>query len=380
MPAMRRGKHKHIERCVSRILIPLVLPLFAMLVSWKMNKSSASPPDVSPPAPIAAPASAQPAAQVEVAQVRPNREPPTLAFGQHLLGQLTEDVVVLWDVKRCAKVKKIPAKTPWGIGALADGSLLFVEMSGSAKVKVTHLEKGGVRKTFPAILRRSEQDRFRMLANPKDASAFWILTPERNPSLYAAQLALLVGSLKFTDILHPPSAANDSLIALPDGELLFVEGRQLKSPSDGGRALTLPPEVGFPIHLAPGGDKDHLYAATWEGALHRLELGKSDVRSTMRIAMGAKVYALDGAAGRVAALLVEDPLPWTLRFSLVVFGTDGSELLRQELKWLPSRLPVEPISIRLSAEGHVAVGDGRRLAVWDVATKKVCISDGIVTK
>jgi len=336
--------------------------------------AAAAPPAPGPASPVAA--APAPKTVTRVAKVPANLSAPSLAMSAELLGRLTEGTVVIYDPVHGAKQKRIPLKSPRGIGALRDGSLVVFDAKEPGAVEVVHIKKGGAKKVYPATMRSTGDELLRVLPHESRADELWVLTPGSNPSLYGARLALVDGELDFTETLHPPAAALQSLTALADGSLYFLDGMALVSPLPKGKKIALSPELPAPVHLAAGADKDHAFVSTSDGAIHYLDLHGDTAKSVARIApQPGTVYALAGAGGRVATILVDDSPSQALRFTLAVFDESGKPLLRETLGQLPQRPPVPPVSLVMT-KGLVALGDAAHLAVYDLATGKRKLSDG----
>jgi hypothetical protein len=324
------------------------------------------------------------AAAIRVARVLPNHEAPALAFGAGWLGQLTEAGVVLWDTAKLAKGKRVALKNPRGLGVLADGGLLAIGAPEPGSAKVVAITSTGASKSYPATMRTATEALSRVFAHPSGATAFSVLVPGAAVSLDSYKLELLEGELELLDSRKLPLTAPRSLIALSDHTLLFLDGPRLQ-PVDAAKGreapapapLPLPADIGNPILLAPGPGRGQVYVATDPPALHLIGTEGGQVRPLSRTETGGRlVYSLDGAGEYCAAILVDQSSPQAAAWSLVVYGASGKELLRQELPFLPARPPVDPHSVRISAGGLVAVGNQRRLFVWDVKSGKQLLREG----
>lgn len=318
------------------------------------------------------------------ARIGPNFAAPSLAFGDRRLGQLTPQGLVVWSLDKMTRMLSVPIKNPRGLGTLADGSLLAFGAPEPGRIQVIHIPNGGgTKKSYPATLGSDLTALSKVFQ--RGAKQFWVLVPDATPSLNSFKLALLEGELELLESRPLEATASHSLTALPNGVLAYVEGGNLQVLTEPPRTYQLPAEVSHAAFLAPGQDNQHVVVAGLEGPAALLALPMAETSGTATVVhkfetLGLTVHSMDSAAGRVALLLVQHTPPEPARWTVVSYGADGKESLRQIIPWLPDRAPAEPHFVRISSTGLLAIGNQRRLLVIDPATGKELLRDGTFDK
>lgn len=321
---------------------------------------------------------AHPTTMTQPARIGPNFGAPSLAFVDHQLGQLTETGLVLWDMNKMVRERRIPLKNPRGLGTLNDGSFLALGAPEPGHISVVHIPHGGhTVKTYPATLGSDLSSLSRILA--RGAQQFWVLVPGADPSLNSFKLALLEGELELLDSRPLNAAAARNLSALAGGEIGYLEGGILHVLSTSERTYQLPAEASGAVFLAGGPGKDRVVVAGERGPLYVVGLAgpAATIERKMEIG-GALIHSLDSNGGRVAVLLVDYTPPMAAHWSVVVFASDGKELLRRDVPSLPARAPATPHFVRLSSSGLLALGNQSHLLVMDIATGKERLRDGAI--
>lgn len=288
----------------------------------------------------------------------------------HGLAHLGATSLSLWDVGRNKEHLHVPLDRPFGLGLLADGSLIALEapaaLRGDARLhRVTSATGPAV--AYQGFVSAPAQIRARVL--PAAAAAeFLIASPSSHYALeryhlYAANDVRIEESLPLSGDDHA------TLIGLPGGTALFHrEGVLVKLSSPNNRVEhKLPATITGVTHLAAGGSPDQVWVGHGS-ALSLLRLGEPGGTATVLqtyAARSGQVFHLSSAGPELAALLLEQTAGGSIRkWTLVLLDGHAQE------KW---QRPLEDAARPLDrfvalGPGYVAVSGSDSLALWDAAS------------
>jgi hypothetical protein len=300
----------------------------------------------------------------------PNGEPPLLAIGTGRLLQEHRDGATFWDARRWTPITRIAAKRPRGVGALADGSLLFA----SAYPDVVHhllvrADKVLTHPINPSELKSSEPWRvFSSVVEPRGRA--WICGGDTPAHFSQINLDALADRAEASETAHitTKSGGPQTFTQLRDGMFVVAiagdEFRRLGVGKDEGYDLPKSVQKGNALHLAAGSKDDLVWAAdAWNGRIHLLEIARP-MKVVRTIETNAKdVFSMASADGLLAAALVLSHVEPT--FNVVVYDEAGNERCRMIPAFTDTLREQERYTVAIGDQ-MVAFGGRTEFIAWDL--------------
>ncbi len=236
---------------------------------------------------------------------------------------LHRDALVLTD-RAGVETDRVPLDLGVGLTVLADGSLLALDRRADRVWAVHRTEN--THDALPTRVRLARSP-LPLLADPGDAAAFWVLSPDLR-SARRHRLARQGDGLAADPPFSLPNSQGSDVAAVPGG-LVLADATALIRVS-AGEATRLPWGEHAPVERFAS-TSGRLWALAQDGVLHGLEIATDRVEERVRAALpgvGAAVAADD--RGVAALVLHREPGGGPVSWTLLLLDPTGAEQARFE--------------------------------------------------
>ena len=302
---------------------------------------------------------------------RSRRAPSPLAAGGGRIALLQGDSLAVWEAAALGRgPRQVPLEgTGFGVGALADGSLLALAVNAARETRGLRLRPSGETPEPLAGVLPIGTPRSHVFAAARP-DRFLLVSPSSRYSLY--EVAIADGRMTLAASEPMEGADHDTAAGLPDGSVVFHRAGALVRIAPGAAPRRTPTAMRVQ-ELSPGRGAS-VWAAGERGELASIALTGAEAAPTVQT--GATVVLdLDGGGDGAVALLADDTrsarsavpasqaAPAWGNFRVARLGPDGAP------RW-ETPLPGPAAFVRL-AMGVVAVTDGETITALADATGEI---------
>ena len=299
-----------------------------------------------------------------ISRPQPLQEPSRLAYGNGLVGHLRAGSVVVWDTTSWTQKASIALENPKGIGALADDSLLVMDVPPALKGSVRLRRLRGAEAAAAEYKGALSWPPFGLVRIYPAASAeeFLLISPG---SHYSVEKCVLTasGEARLSDSIAMAADEYRTMASLGTGNLghFFSDAIVKLTFPASKQSFPLPSEVSSLRHLAAGPQPDQVWVSDASETIILLTLGTPCQVLRKIQPSGSLVYNLAAAGAHVAALLTTtSPTGAPQSTTLVVYHQDGHE------QWRTGLTPGQASGAQslLVGPNFVAVAGEEALAAW----------------
>lgn len=304
------------------------------------------------------------ATRIPRAKVAANRQASRLALGADRLYQLGQHELVVWDTQSLAVTARHPCKKPRGVLALPDGgavALCATEQPGYTGV--LQVPAGGGAPQLHSLFLSCHPRELSQLFGHPGSRRFTVVSSGGATAVDEVELSQERGAVR-TQRFELSHDAFYTLTPLATGEWLYDLGVPMRRDDQGEHAMRYATELPHVVHLVNPDLAAGPIAALADGSVVRFKVAGGSVEMTrITAAVGKQPYLLHAAGDKIAVAFVSEQYEVELR----VYHESGRELFRARLPWTIAPSEAEQYALRVGGS-RVVMGDGQRLAAWDLSS------------